>query len=174
MVESGAGARSRADNRGHRHLVPPPGLLKDRSMESVRAGMNELFLVRGNMEKISTFMIVLIALGMAGCPAANRPPLNANPDDIIQRAAHRAEMEWMCGGVSGAIKGVKEPPPRQHWYDPDLPTEYTVAVEGCGRSSTYWVVCPVDAARCYVVVPGERAPTYVEETVPGSGISPKK
>jgi hypothetical protein len=126
----------------------------------------------GNSWKV---LVLFLAVTVVGCAAAaNRPPLNANPSDIVQDAVNRAKDEWLCGEVNGTMKQVIKPPPRQHWYDPDLPTQYKVAVEGCGRSSLYTVVCPVDAARCYVVVPGEQAPMRIQEIVPGSGIFPEK
>jgi hypothetical protein len=122
------------------------------------------------MPVLGKLPVLFAALAVAGCAAANRPPLNANPEDIVQTATTRAKDEWFCSNVTGTLKGVKEPPKRQNWYSPNYPTQYTVAVAGCGRSSTYTVLCPHDGVRCYAVVPGEQAPTIIEELVPGSGI----
>ena len=127
------------------------------------------------MKKSWRFLFLFVSVSLAGCSAAaNRPQMNTNVNEIILTATTRAQDEWLCGGVTGTLKAVKEPPPRKNWYDPDTPTIYTVAVAGCGRSDNYWVVCPVDAVRCYTVVPGERAPMYIEELIPGSGIYPTK
>ncbi len=126
------------------------------------------------MNRSWKFLTLFLALGIAGCGAANRPPLNQNPDDILLTAVTRAKDEWFCGDVNGAIKGVTQPPPMVHWYDPKLPVQYRVAVDGCGRSSEYTVLCPQDGVRCYTVVPGEREPLTIQEIVPGSGIFPQK
>jgi hypothetical protein len=126
------------------------------------------------MEKSWKLVLLFVVLTAAGCASVTkRPPLNANVNDVIQTATFRAGIEWMCSDVTGTLKGVKEPPKRQHWYDPELPTQYSVAVAGCGRSSTYTILCPQDAPRCYAVVPGEEEPVIIEELVPGSGVRNK-
>ncbi len=126
------------------------------------------------MKKSWKLLFFLVAVIVAGCSAASRPQMNTNVDDVILTATTRAKDEWFCRDVTGTLKGVKEPPPRKNWYDPDTPPIYTVAVAGCGRSDNYWVVCPTDAVRCYAIVPGEKAPMYIEELIPGSGIYPQK
>ncbi len=120
------------------------------------------------------FLLIPLALAVAGCAVANKPQMNTNPDDIIRTATTRAQDEWFCSGVDGSIKEVKEPPPRKNWYDPDTPPIYTVNVSGCGRSDNYWVVCPVDGVRCYAVVPGEKAPPYLRTLIPEAGTPAQK
>jgi hypothetical protein len=126
------------------------------------------------MEKSWKPLVLFVAFSVAGCAAANRPALNTNPDDIVLTAVTRAKDEWGCPEVTGALKGVTEPPKRQNWYDPVEPTQYRVAVAGCRRTSEYTVLCPQDGVRCYTIVPGEHEPLYIQEIVPGSGIFPKK
>ncbi len=126
------------------------------------------------MPKSWRLLFFLFAVTVTGCAAiANRPQLNQSPEMVLETATTRAKDEWLCGDVNGTLKGVREPPKRQHWYDPDYPMQYTVAVTGCGRSDTYTILCPTDGVRCYAAVPGEPAPPYIEELVPGSGIRGK-
>ncbi len=122
------------------------------------------------MERSWKLLFFLVAVIVAGCSAASRPQMNTSVNDVIRTATTRAKDEWFCSDVTGTLKGVKEPPPKKNWYDPDTPTIYTVAVAGCARNDTYWIVCPTDAIRCYAIVPGEKAPPYIEELIPGSGI----
>lgn len=93
--------------------------------------------------KLFTLCAVLSAT--AGC-VSDQQTLNNNQENALQTAVRRGQFEMSCPQATGTMLSENLLQPVL-WNGLER-AEYTVGVEGCGKKSTYIVVCQVGSVSC--------------------------
>lgn len=92
---------------------------------------------------LSTFGLVL-----AGC-ATDQQLLDSDLVNAKNAAVRRGQFELSCPGATGTMLSNTLLQPAL-WNGIER-AEYTVGVQGCGKKSTYVVVCQVGSSSCVAV-----------------------
>jgi hypothetical protein len=95
------------------------------------------------MSKSFTRLALIAVLFSAGC-ASQAEFLNTNQPSATQTAVARAQFEMNCQQVTPTIisREVVQPALQGPWVNGIQRAEYTIGVTGCGRRSTFVVICP--------------------------------
>jgi hypothetical protein len=104
--------------------------------------------------KLFTLVAVIAALTMA-C-ASQAQFLNDKQGMAMQTALTRGQTDLSCQELSPTLisREVGLPSQQGTWVQGIYRAEYTISVEGCGKSHTYRMICPDGDIRCYEVGPG--------------------
>ena len=88
-------------------------------------------------------LALTVLLFAAGC-ASQAEFLNNNQSNATQTAVARAQFEMNCQQVTPVIisREVVQPVLQGPWVNGIQRAEYTIGVTGCGRRSTFIVICP--------------------------------
>ena len=102
-----------------------------------------------------TRLIVVVALASAGC-ASQAQFLENKQAMAVQTATNRGQFELNCPGASGTIlsKEVVQPALQGPLVAGLQRAEFTVGVTGCGKRTTFVVVCPDEGDGCFAAGPG--------------------
>jgi hypothetical protein len=106
-------------------------------------------------KKSFTRLALIVMLFAGGC--ANQAEfLNNNQDNAMQIALSRAQFEMNCRQVIPVIISgeVVQPPLQGPWVNGSQRAEYTIGVSGCGRRTTFVVICPQYGDGCFAAGPG--------------------
>jgi hypothetical protein len=107
------------------------------------------------MAKSFTVLALLALLCSAGC-ASQAEFLNSNQANATQTATARAQFEMNCQQVTPTIisREVVQPALQGPWVNGIQRAEYTIGVAGCGKRSTFVVICPDGGDGCFAAGPG--------------------
>ena len=96
------------------------------------------------------FLTVVIVIYSAGC-ATQQQFLQSKQNMAIQTVVSRAQFEMNCQEVTPVIisQEVVQPALQGPWVNGIQRAEYTVGVTGCGKRSTFVVICPDGGEGCY-------------------------
>ncbi|HXX53615.1 MAG TPA: hypothetical protein VEI28_03490 [Thermodesulfovibrionales bacterium] len=102
------------------------------------------------MCKAYLFLTLAIALFSAGC-ATQQQFLDSNQNMAVQTVLGRAQFEMNCQEVTPVIisRDVVQPALQGPWVSGIQRAEYTIGVSGCGKRSTFVVICPEGGSGCY-------------------------
>ena len=102
-----------------------------------------------------TRLIVVVALASAGC-VSQAQFLDNKQAMAVQTATSRGQFELNCPGASGTIlsKEVVQPALQGPLVAGLQRAEFTVGVTGCGKRTTFVVVCPDEGDGCFAAGPG--------------------
>ncbi len=89
-----------------------------------------------------------LVLVLAGC-ASDQQILSSDQDQAILVAARRGQFELSCPTARGIVLSSNLLQPVL-WNGIER-AEYTVGVEGCGKKTTYIVVCQLGSVSCLAV-----------------------
>ena len=98
----------------------------------------------------------LLLLGAAGCQTT--PFIDQAQPEAVQTATRRAQFEFGCPAATGEVlsrENVVSPLQNTFRFSPPQRAEYTIGVAGCGKRTTYLVVCSDGGGGC--VAAGQRA-----------------
>jgi hypothetical protein len=100
-----------------------------------------------------------VSAALAGC-ASQTQLLDASQGTAIQTAVARGQFDMNCPNAQGALisREVVEPAVQGRYAVGVQRNEYTVGVEGCGKRSSYVVVCPQGGTGCFAAAPGNSMP----------------
>jgi len=103
-----------------------------------------VFIVKkSNFAALGTLAIVL-----AGC-ANDQQILAQEQSTAAQTAVRRGQFELSCPSAVGMVLSSNMLQPLV-WGGMER-AEYTVGVEGCGKKSTYVVVCQIGSPTCFAI-----------------------
>lgn len=104
--------------------------------------------------KSCVLLAVIAALTMA-C-ASQTQFLNDKQGMAMQTALTRGQKDLSCQQLSPTLisREVGWPSQQGTWVQGIYRAEFTISVEGCGKSHTYRMICPDGDIRCYEVGPG--------------------
>jgi hypothetical protein len=95
------------------------------------------------MPRSFTRLALIVMLFAAGC-ASQAEFLKNNQYNATQTAVSRAQFEMNCQQVTPVIisREVVQPALQGPWVNGIQRAEYTIGVSGCGRRTTFVVICP--------------------------------
>ena len=99
--------------------------------------------------------MVLAALVSFGC-ASQAKFLDGMQGMAIQTAVSRGQFEMGCPNAMGTIlsREVVQPAIQGPWVGGIQRAEYTVGVAGCGKRTTFVVICREGGDGCFAAGPG--------------------
>lgn len=100
-------------------------------------------------------LIVVVALAGAGC-VSQAQFLDSKQGMAMQTAVTRGQFEMNCPAATGTIlsREVVQPALEGPRMGGIQRAEYTVGVAGCGRRTTFVVICPDEGDGCFATGPG--------------------
>jgi hypothetical protein len=106
------------------------------------------------MARSFTCLALLAVLFSVGC-ASQAEFLNTNQPSATQTAVARAQFEMNCQQVTPTIisREVVQPALQGPWVNGIQRAEYTIGVAGCGRRTTFVVICPDGGDGCFAAGP---------------------
>jgi hypothetical protein len=107
------------------------------------------------MSKLFPRLALIAVLFSAGC-ASQAEFLNNYQPNATQTALARAQFEMNCQQVTPVIisREVVQPALQGPWVYGINRAEYTIGVTGCGRRTTFVVICPQGGDGCFAAGPG--------------------
>ena len=92
-------------------------------------------------------MAVLVTAGCASGP----PFIDQMQPEAISMATRRGQFEMNCPTATGEMLSRETTQPLvQNWrFQGTVRAEYTVGVSGCGKRTTYVVICPENGNSCF-------------------------
>jgi hypothetical protein len=102
-----------------------------------------------------TVLALVSAAAGAGC-ASQSQFLDSKQAMAVQTAVSRGQFEMNCPEATGTVisKEVIQPRLVGPYMDGIERAEFTVGVAGCGRRTTFVVVCPDGGTGCFAAGPG--------------------
>lgn len=100
-------------------------------------------------------LILVVALAGVGC-ASQAQFLDNKQGMAMQTAVTRGQFEMNCPAATGTIlsREVVQPVLQGPLMNGIQRAEYTVGVAGCGRRTTFVVICPDEGDGCFATGPG--------------------
>ena len=100
-------------------------------------------------------LVMIVALASTGC-ATQSQFLDGMQGMAMQTAATRGQFEMNCPTATPTIlsREVVQPVLQGPWVGGIQRAEYTVGVAGCGRRTTFVVICPEGGDGCFAAGPG--------------------
>jgi hypothetical protein len=107
------------------------------------------------MPKSITPLLLVATLAAAGC-VSQAQFLDGKQGMAMQTAVSRGQFEMNCPVATGTIlsREVVQPVLQGPLMNGIQRAEYTVGVAGCGRRTTFVVVCPDEGDGCFATGPG--------------------
>jgi hypothetical protein len=101
-------------------------------------------------------VVMLVAALTGGC-VSQAKFLDEKQAMAMQTATSRGQFEMNCPAATGTIlsREVVQPVLQGPWVGAGIQrAEYTVGVTGCGRRTTFVVICPEEGDGCFATGPG--------------------
>ena len=101
-------------------------------------------------------VVMLVAALTGGC-VTQAKFLDEKQALAMQTATSRGQFEMNCPAATGTIlsREVVQPVLQGPWVGAGIQrAEYTVGVAGCGRRTTFVVICPEEGDGCFATGPG--------------------
>jgi hypothetical protein len=108
------------------------------------------------MSKTAAAVMLMAAVAAAGCMSQAKF-LDDKQAMAMQTATSRGQFEMNCPAATGTIlsREVVQPVLQGPWVGAGIQrAEYTVGVAGCGRRTTFVVICPEEGDGCFATGPG--------------------
>jgi hypothetical protein len=102
----------------------------------------------GRREQSMKAQLVVVVAVLAGCAASSEERRQEIAKAPIEAARERALTQWKCSEVTGTVLGRTALPMPASYAGPER-IQYTVGVEGCGKSMNVVVVCAAGTP-CFV------------------------
>jgi hypothetical protein len=105
--------------------------------------------------KLFTRIALMVTLALAGC-ASQAQFLEGKQAMAIQTAVSRGQFEMSCPAATGTLlsKEVVQPALQGPVMAGLQRAEFTVGVAGCGKRTTFVVICPDEGDGCFAAGPG--------------------
>jgi hypothetical protein len=107
------------------------------------------------MSKLFTHVALMAAVAAAGC-ASQAQFLEGKQAMAMQTAVTRGQFELNCPAATGTLlsKEVVQPVLQGPVVAGLQRAEFTVGVAGCGKRTTFVVICPDEGDGCFAAGPG--------------------
>src|SRR5262245_17019640 len=106
------------------------------------------------MPRSLTF-VMLVVLLTGGCVSQGQF-LDGKQGMAMQTAVARGQFEMNCQGATGTVlsREVIQPVMQGPLLNGIQRAEYTIGVAGCGKRTTFVVICPDEGDGCFATGPG--------------------
>jgi hypothetical protein len=103
----------------------------------------------------SITLVMLVVLLAGGCVSQGQF-LDGKQGMAMQTAVTRGQFEMNCPGATGTVlsREVVQPVLQGPFMNGIQRAEYTVGVAGCGKRTTFVVICPDEGDGCFATGPG--------------------
>jgi hypothetical protein len=107
------------------------------------------------MKKSLMLMVLAGTLFMAGCVSQTQF-LDSKQSMAMETALKRGQFDMNCPEATSTIisREVIQPALQGYYVGGIQRAEYTIGVTGCGKRSSYVVICPEGGEGCYAAGPG--------------------
>jgi hypothetical protein len=107
------------------------------------------------MSRWIVVVLVVAVLAGAGC-ASQAQFLDGKQGLAMQTAVSRGQFEMNCPAATGTVlsREVVQPVMQGPLLNGIQRAEYTVGVAGCGKRTTFVVICPDEGDGCFATGPG--------------------
>jgi hypothetical protein len=107
------------------------------------------------MSNLFTRVALIATLALAGC-ASQAQFLEGKQAMAMQTAVSRGQFEMNCPAATGTLlsKEVVQPALQGPVVAGLQRAEFTVGVAGCGKRTTFVVICPDEGDGCFAAGPG--------------------
>ena len=104
---------------------------------------------------MSRMIVLLLVVVLAGC-ASQAQFLDGKQGMAMQTAVARGQFEMNCPGATGTVlsREVVQPVLQGPLLNGIQRAEYTIGVAGCGKRTTFVVICPDEGDGCFATGPG--------------------
>jgi len=105
--------------------------------------------------KTSRLVLIIVALVATGC-VSQAQFLDSKQGMAMQTAETRGQFEMNCPAATGTVlsREVVQPVLQGPFVGGIQRAEYTVGVAGCGKRTTFVVICPDEGDGCFATGPG--------------------
>jgi hypothetical protein len=112
---------------------------------------------RNSMTSRFTLLAFVASVAVAGCMSQTQM-LNNKQALATQAALTRGKFDLNCPQATAEIlsREVTQPAVQGPWFGGVQRAEYTVGVSGCGKRTTFLVLCPQGGEGCFAADPGAR------------------
>jgi len=103
----------------------------------------------------SIVTLSLAAMALGGCATPGQM-LDSTQAMAMNAALERGRFELNCPTAQGVVISREQVQPvlQGPWVGGVLRNEYTIGVDGCGKRSTFVVICPAGGSGCFAAGPG--------------------
>ena len=110
---------------------------------------------RRSLMKAWTFFVLMAALAVVGCVTQSQF-LDNKQAMAMQTAVSRGQFEMNCPQATPTIisREVIQPALQGPFVNGIQRAEYTIGVSGCGKRTTFVVICPDGGEGCFGAGPG--------------------
>jgi hypothetical protein len=111
----------------------------------------------GGMNRRRSTWVALLGVALVGGGCASQAQfLDSRQAMAMQTAVSRGQFEMNCPSASGTIlsREVIQPAIQAPALGGLQRAEFTIGVSGCGRRTTFVVVCPEEGDGCFAAGPG--------------------
>ena len=107
------------------------------------------------MCKTCLFCVLMAALAVAGCVSQGQF-LDSKQPMAMQTAVSRGQFEMNCPQATPTVisREVIQPALQGPFVNGIQRAEYTIGVAGCGKRTTFVVICPDGGEGCFGAGPG--------------------
>jgi len=107
------------------------------------------------MPRSVALLVVVLVLAGAGCVSQGQF-LDGKQAMAMQTAVSRGQFEMNCPAATGTVlsREVVQPALQGPLLNGIQRAEFTVGVVGCGKRTTFVVVCPDEGDGCFATGPG--------------------
>ncbi len=107
------------------------------------------------MQKSCKLVALAAGIFMTGCVSQTQF-LDSKQNMAMQTAVNRGQFEMNCPEATGTLisREVIQPALQGPYVGGIQRAEYTIGVAGCGKRSTFVVVCPDGGEGCFAAGPG--------------------
>jgi hypothetical protein len=107
------------------------------------------------MPRSVVLLVLVVVLAGAGCVSQGQF-LDGKQGMAMQTAVSRGQFEMNCPAATGTVlsREVVQPVLQGPLLNGIQRAEYTVGVAGCGKRTTFVVVCPDEGDGCFATGPG--------------------
>lgn len=98
------------------------------------------------MVRTSSVLATAMALLAAGC-ASGPPYIDQMQPEAMSMATRRGQFEMNCPAATGTVLSRDTITPLV--FGGPLRAEYSIGVAGCGKRTTYVVICPQNQMSCF-------------------------
>jgi hypothetical protein len=98
------------------------------------------------------------AVALAAACATQQQQLDAKQDTAMQTALDRGRFDLDCPAATGTVlsRDLIQPALQGPWVGGLERVEYTIGVAGCGKRTTYIVICQEGTDTCFAANPDAR------------------
>jgi hypothetical protein len=108
------------------------------------------------IRRMKSCILLAVAAALTMACASQTQFLNDKQSMAMQTALNLGQTDLSCQQLSPTLisREVGWPSQQGTWMQGTYRAEYTISMEGCGKSHTYRMICPDGDIRCYEVGPG--------------------